>query len=1035
MKRLKEFFREKCKNQAGVLGLFFGLAVLVILLPGILSADRLGTVDNSRYESAMVSAGLEYRAADLEDPSTLYYYRVIEDYDYGSFSYWKLFAPNGENSIIYPITLIRLVTEPFGIHFSTVYLALVYAMLYAIGTYILVRSCAYLIGWLAAFPGLFLALAASSPNLAAYFNSLFPTGTVIVSLLLMTAMALRLFTYAKQRMVNGLFGFLAAAAFCLNSSELSLIFAPFAVAVTATALVRGNRNGQIQLRSAVLAVAVLLASLSSSAQYLNSSSRNYSNASAYHAAFLGFLETSDDPAADLAEFGLDESYLSDIGKSYYMGAEAYSHDPQDQEEAKLLFAKLNPYTIGNWYLRHPLRLLQTVNRLPEAYNSFESENVLPLNQTTDSSVRTSRAWSLPDTLMKMFLPENYSAALLLLLLEFAAILWMTISRIYQGEHRSFAVLAGASAAVLALGIFGYMLLDVRYLGRDSSSLARIVSVYGLLLGIGGVCMAAGDAACQFSIWFREKQLDKAEPRELLQWRLDLLPPVVHSRIAGGKLGNRILDSHLATTCCVAVMALAMSCVVQFAPNRAGCVNNGDFGRMMEQLGLTWTGDIYYNYNAQATHYVIERYAFRDAFDWTSLTFLNPKYSLIYPASLVRLFCSLTGQDFSTWYLSLVMNAVLIVCMVSIVHDLYPLFGRYTMLLGMGLCAVFFCESYLVWFNSLFGESCMFMGLFMVIACCVHLAVKPANRSWLWVFALMFSVRVMIGAKAQMTVALPFALLLIIIFAIYQRPLPLKGLIPYTLAVLIGCAVVSSECITLYNDNSKINEHYTVWQSTFYGVLMLSDNPEATMVELGIDTRLMPDIGKHAYLPEEEYIIAPTLPEANAAIFDHVNTMTMVKYYIRHPGQLLQMLNHAADVSRPVYNGFRVYAGQDYSLEPDEVQRLGLWLYWRYFFTCGSFLGYVLLYGAAIAIVVFGVLRNRRMDIRWKMMAVMYLGILFIGVSQYPLSVIGNGFADNHKQMFGFMMCHDYLVIFSLVLFIRYIRMMSSAKKEEKIETV
>ncbi|MGM9603558.1 MAG: hypothetical protein ACI3XG_00660 [Faecousia sp.] len=1021
MKRLRDSIRKKCNDNATILGLFFGLAVLVILLPGILSAERLGTVDNGDYEPVLLSAGLEYLESDLEAPSTLCYNRVIEDYRYGSFSFWKLLAPNGENSVIYPIALIRLVTEPFGLNFSTVYLAVVYALLYAIGTYVLVRSCAYLTGWLAAFPGLFLAMAASSPNLAAYWNSLYPTGTVIVGLLLMTAMALRLFTYAKQKLTSGLLAFLAAATFCLNSSERSLIFAPFAVAVTAAALVRGFRNGRLRPASAVCAVVILLAAISSSSQYLHASTRNYSDASAYHAAFLGFLETSDDPAADLAEFGLDESYLPDVGNSYYLSADAYSHDPRDEKEAQALFAQLNADTIGTWYLRHPLRLLQTVNRLPEQFNHFESDAVLMVGQTNDSPTRVTRFWSITDTLMKMFLPENHSAAMVLLLLELAAALWLTISLIRQGEGKGFALLAGCSALAFAVGTFGYMLVHVRYLGRDGSSFARIVSVYGMLLGTGGVCMAAGDGICHLSAWFRAKQLAQAGPVDLSQWRLGLLGPGTQGSIGGG-IPGRILDSRPATTGCIFLLALAMSCIVQFAPERAGCVNNGDFGRMMDQLGLIWQGDIFYNVSAQLGRRVVEEYAFREAFDWTSLTFLNPKYSLIYPASLVRLFCTLTGRDFSTWYLSLVMNAVLLACIVSIVYDLHALLGRYTILLGLGLCGVFLCESYLVWFNSLFGESCMFMGLFMVIACCVHLAVRPANKGWLWVLLLMFSGRILVCAKAQMLVALPFVLLLIIIFALYQRPLALKGLIPYTIAVMIGCAVICFECITVYNDNSGISERQTVWQATFYGALMVSDDPEAAMEELGIDTRMMPDIGKDAYQPDEDYVISPNSPEADAALYDQVNTFTMVKYYCRHPIQLLKMLNHAASASRTVYNDFRAYLGQDYTQEHDQVQRLGLWLYWRYFFTCGSFLGYVVLYGIAMGIAVCGVLRNSKTDIRWKMLAVVYLGVLLIGAVQYPLSVIGNGFADNHKQMFGFMMCHDFLVIFSLTILIRYLRM-------------
>ena len=1020
MKRLKEFFRGKCKNQAGILGLFFGLAVLAVLLPGIFSAQRLGTLDNGSYEPTMLCAGLTYLESDLAEPDTLYFDHVIEEYGYGSFSYWKLLGPNGQSSMIYPIALIRLLTEPFGLHFSTVYLALVYALLYAAGTYVLVRSCAYLAGWLAAIPGSILVLAASSRNLAAYFNSLYPTAAVIVGLLLMIAMALRLFTYGKQTGLGGMLGFLAAAAFCLNASELCLIFAPFAVAVVAAALLRELKDHRLKPGAAACAVVLLLAAISSSSQQLQSSYRYQSNISAYQSAFLGFLEASDDPVSDLADFGLDESYAADVGKSYYLSGDSFCHNPQDPQEAKLLFEKLNADTVGSWYLRHPLRLLQTASRQTEPFNSFESDVALTVGQTSDSPLRVSRQWSAADTLMKMLLPEGYSTALICFLLELAAAAWLCFRLLRQGMGKAFSIAAGACVVTLALGCFGYVLLHLRYLGQDSLFLARMVGVFGILLGIGGICVAAGDLISVLSDWFREKQQLQPEDRGLSLWRVGMLSPGKELSLGDGRWG-RLLDRPGTAAFLVFLLALAMSWMVQFTGVRAGCVNNGDFGRMMDQLGLIWQGDIFYNVDAQLGRRVIEDYAFREAFDWTSLTFLNPKYSLIYPASLVRLFCSLTGRDFSTWYLSLVMNAVLIACLVSIVYDLHGLLGRYAVLLGMGLCAVFFCESYLVWFNSLFGESCMFMGLFMVIACCVHLAVRPANRCWPTVLLLLFSARILVCAKAQMLVTLPFVLIIVIIFALYQRPLPLKGLIPYVLTVMVACVVITSDCITVYNDNSGISERQTVWQATFYGALMISDDPEATMEELGIDQSMLPDIGKDAYQKDEDYVISPNSPQADEALYDHVNTFTMVKYYLRHPVQLVKMLNHAATASRTVYNEFRAYLGQDYSLPHDTVQRLGLWLYWRYFFTCGSFWGYVLLYGAAMGIALLCIFGKREADRRWKMLAVVFLWILLTGAVQYPISVIGNGFADNHKQMFGFIMCHDFLVVFSLTILIRFFR--------------
>lgn len=1010
MKRLGESIRKKWNNSGNICGLFFAVAVLVLLLPGILSGSRLGTVDNGSYEQTMAAAGLTYLPEDLENPDTLSYDHVIERYGYGGFSYWKLLAPNGQCSILYPIALIRLVTQPFGILFSTVYLAVLYAFLFAAGTYMLVRGFGSLGGWLGAIPGALLLLAAGSGNLTAYFGSLYCVGTVVVSLLLMAGTALRMLTYGRSRPGRAVALFLVTVVFCLNASPLCILFAPFAGAALAAFLVREGKKCSPAM--AACAVLILLAAVSSSAQYQRESPDISSEASAYQAAFTGLLEASDTPQEDLAFFGLDESYLADIGKSYYLSEEDYAHCPRNPAEAKLLFEKINAASIGAFYRRNPGRLLQTAQRQTEAYNHFESDLVLQVGQTTRADNRVSRTWSAADTLMKLLLPGSYSAVPVLFLLELLAALWMAF-RLKKGQGSAAgSLLSALAAALFGMGGCGYVLLHLRYMGRTMLSSARMVGAFAMLLGVGAVCVAAGDAVLTLSAWFRAKQENPVVKSDFSDWQSCLLP--AHPRRLGGStLASRICGSRGAGTFCVLLLAAAMSSVVQLSSVRAGCVNNGDYGRMMEQLGLIWQGDIFYDVNAQLGRRVIENYAFRSAFDWTSLTSLNPKYSLVYPAALVRLICHFTGQDFSTWYLSMIMNTVLICCIVSITYDLYDVLGKYAMLFGLLLCAVFLCESYLVWFNSLFGESCMFMGLFMVIACCVHLAVKPANRCWPSVLLLLFSARILVCAKAQMLVTLPIVLLLVVILALYQRPLSVKGTVLYTLVVLIGCALISLDCISVYNDNANISERQTVWQSTFYGALMISDNPEETMEELGIDPAMLPDIGKDAYHSDDDYVISPNSPAADEALYNHVNTFTMVKYYLRHPVQLLKMLNHAAQASRTMYNDFRAYQGENYAQPHRAVQRLGLWLYWRSFFTFGSFLGYVLLYAAAGAVCIL-VLAKKNSG-RAKMLASAYLGVMLIGAVQYPLSVIGNGFADNQKQMFGFMMCHDFLTLLNVTV--------------------
>ncbi|MCH5352217.1 MAG: hypothetical protein J1E06_01980, partial [Acutalibacter sp.] len=189
----------------------------------------------------------------------------------------------------------------------------------------------------------------------------------------------------------------------------------------------------------------------------------------------------------------------------------------------------------------------------------------------------------------------------------------------------------------------------------------------------------------------------------------------------------------------------------------------------------------------------------------------------------------------------------------------------------------------------------------------------------------------------------------------------------------------------------------------------SDDPLGDMEELGLPLEMAADIGKDAYLPDDEYVISPMSDEAGAVMYDHINTFTMVRYYLKHPIRLLRMLDYTAGESQEMYNGFRAYLGQDYSGSHDEVDRWGLWLYWRPLFAFGHFWEYALAYGAVLAYAILQ-LRRRDLGISRKLLTVTYIGIMLIGALQFPLTSIGNGFADNHKQLFGFLICHDLLLL-------------------------
>ena len=362
----------------------------------------------------------------------------------------------------------------------------------------------------------------------------------------------------------------------------------------------------------------------------------------------------------------------------------------------------------------------------------------------------------------------------------------------------------------------------------------------------------------------------------------------------------------------------MSCVILiawllFSPVHVGGVNNGDFGRMMEHLDIWWSQEQLDHADTQAGQFVIEDYSYRDEFHTERLTSLDPAYSLIYPSVIVRLWSLLTGASYSTQTQALIMLVMTVAALLLLLYDLYSLLQQWTVPVAIALVCMLMGENYLAWYNSLFGEASISTGLMMTIACALHLVCmeKGAKRSWLWLILLACSIRFLVCAKAQMLLALPFGLLLLAVLFFYHHPIKKPQLLGWCLLGILLSGYISWDAVGVYRNNAGVSEEATVWQSVFYGLLMVSDNPGETMDELGIDRAMEPDIGKHAYYSAEEYVYAPASAEAKAGFYDHVGTMQVSLYYLKHPVYLIRMLEYAATQSVNLHTGFMAYTGDNY----------------------------------------------------------------------------------------------------------------------------
>ncbi len=976
---------------ARLLGLAAALLTLLAILWTLFSEPVIGVRSSGSMTMAQ-GLGLEYDAQRMDE------YGRLENYAYQEMAYSTLVL-SAPSSMGVAVALVRLCTHPFGLEFSTRFLALAYAFLISLGAYLTVSGLARRSQMASGLALVFFPLLMLHPALTAYLNSLFPIGAAMAYLLLFVGTVTHVLCGQKGSGWQGTLLVTLTGLLLVRSMPQMLAFLPavvLAVVLSAVHTCPGKPWRALHAFCTVLlGVMCLLGVYSGFVEDTEISS----SAANYLAVFQGYLPAAEDPAAVLADLGLPEAYLADVGKSYYDPADSFACDPNQAENKALLDSTISLQKRLIYGVTHP----GLVNAVLEQ-NQATLQDAYGYAVVNDEGETRQLRLSPFAVLETIFGNGNVSQCMFRLLLAAALLLvLMVLVRRRAGERR----LCLTLALLLLCGTL-YLPLSVILTGKADLLMQKVLLI---LLGWAALMVAAVCAAVlvqQVMHWLsREENHLTLPPCPAGQGRCTAL-----QALSALTFNRRLL---LGTT---AALCVVLCCWQLLPQEHIGGVNNGDYGRMMEQIDLYWMPEQLSDTSTQMATQVVEDYSYREPFHPARLTSVDPTYSLLFPSMLVRFVSLLTGQGYSTQIQALVLLAVTVASLLLILHDLYPLLGRVTILPALLLPCMLLGENYMAWYNSLFGETMIPVGLMMTIACAVHLAMMPrgSRKSWLWMVLLAVGIRLLCTAKAQMALALPAGVILLVAFAIYHRPKETKRMAAFLTMSAVLTGLVSWDAIGVYRKNQGVSEEQTIWQSVFYGALMIADDPDAAMEELGIPPEMKADIGKHAYYDSADYVYPIGSEDLREKLYDHVTTITMVKYYLRHPKDLLTMMNRAAQESVELSTNFMTYTGAKYS-ENHALHRFNLWRNLRSLFAARAFWQYVLLYGAVIVLCVV-LMARRKTPMRTKLLALLLLCVMFIGVMQYPLSVIGNGFADNNKQMYTFMLCHDLLVVAGLTVVIR-----------------
>lgn len=446
----------------------------------------------------------------------------------------------------------------------------------------------------------------------------------------------------------------------------------------------------------------------------------------------------------------------------------------------------------------------------------------------------------------------------------------------------------------------------------------------------------------------------------------------------------------------------------FIPPQPGVADQGDFQRVMDATGLH---DIDYSQQDSDIRFFdfVKSEYLMSPVDPLRFFGVIPTTSLLYPVSLSKGICKAIGLElFHTGILtglySILYVAALFLCLKLSGIKRIPtlLFFCFFSL------AVLMDGNYLIWFNSLYGEPMMIIGLNLFIAAVLFISQKSTETGFNEFLLIIVAAFLFLGSKAQCITALPFISVLALRIIPAQSTFHKK--IRQRITVFISLALLLYYSGGIYLHNSTSCGIDTKYNSVFYGILKNSEDPREDLALLGLSEDLAVEAGKHAYLPQNEYVkYIPWSEITHSEFYLKINNIKLVGYYLHKPLRLLQGMEYTASQSFFTGTFLGKYEKKDVEQSSYLFNRFTLWSdYGRTMLP--KKLWFIVLFFLAFIIVSLMEYRKNRDNRKSRIQIELLWVILAISTFQFPLPYIGNGEADTAKQLFLFNYTFDILLI-------------------------
>jgi hypothetical protein len=439
----------------------------------------------------------------------------------------------------------------------------------------------------------------------------------------------------------------------------------------------------------------------------------------------------------------------------------------------------------------------------------------------------------------------------------------------------------------------------------------------------------------------------------------------------------------------------MACVIGyqlFAPPVVGLANNGDFERLMDEVGLQYTvnayGDRYFNYI---------NLTFASGAPRQDTGLVSSQQLLVELALFVN---RVVARDslFDLRVLGAV-NAGCFLAATWVVLRAARSFVRSSRFAVLALWAVMFTDvGYFAYFNSIYSEPASLIFFMLIVGISLRMIAAPRPGGWL-AASYAAAAALFVFAKAQ-NVATG------VLLAGWGACLVWRWATSRWRATAIALAGFVLACsLTAYADAPRWTREANLYNAVFAGILAVSPSPADDLSALGLDGALAKYARTNYY-----HTAAPVRDPSFVSLFyDRISQSRIVWFYLTHPRRMLAVADEIAPgaflLRPPGYGNFPKASGY-----PPQAtsRRFAYWSSLR-----ARVPGRLWILGSAlIGILIAGaraLIRPARSTERllWGLFALIGLS----AAAQFVVKFAGNGLMDNVKLLYLFNASVDLGVTF------------------------